>query len=62
MLEISSEQYKYLIVHVHLAGKLNIHLLYESAQNIKVRDKITESSTPPLQYEIVPGWTSRGSD
>jgi hypothetical protein len=54
MLEIFSEQYKYSAIHVHLVGKLRIQLLFGNAWIITLHDKITESSTPPLQYEITP--------
>jgi hypothetical protein len=62
MLEIFSKQYKYSIVHVHLVGKLEISLLHESAWNINLHHKLTESSNPLLQNEITPGESSRCSD
>jgi hypothetical protein len=62
MLEIFSEQYKYSVLHVHLVAILQIQILYENTWNINLHDKITESSAPPLQYELTSGETSRSSD
>jgi len=59
MLEIFIEQYIFAVVLVYLVGKLKIQLLYENTWNVNLHNKLTESSTPPLKYEIAPGETSR---